>query len=101
MAASRPAVVTDVGGAREAIADGETGYLVRSGDDLAMADRIISLLRDPDRMRAMGRRARQVVEQKFSSEARLANTVRLYDGLLARTAPAQAETVKEARREGA
>src|SRR6201999_1618620 len=27
MAASRPVVVTDVGGAREAVVDGETGYL--------------------------------------------------------------------------
>src|SRR5207237_9688769 len=49
MAAGRAVVATDVGGASEAIVEGETGYLVKSGDDQAMAERIISLLQDPDR----------------------------------------------------
>ena len=40
MAAARPVVVTNVGGAREAVAEGETGYLVEAGDDETMAARI-------------------------------------------------------------
>ena len=47
MAAGRPVVVTNVGGAAELVSEGDTGYLVSSGDDAAMATRIISLLRDP------------------------------------------------------
>ncbi len=85
MAASRPAVVTDVGGAREAITDGQTGYLVESGDDQSMAERIIELLRDPALARDLGVRARKVVEEKFSCEARLEQTERLYHKLLSRT----------------
>ena len=38
MAAARPVVVTDVGGAREAVIEGETGYLVSAGCDEQMAD---------------------------------------------------------------
>lgn len=86
MAAARPVVVTDVGGAREAVAHGETGYLVRSGDDAAMAAHIISLLRDPERARVMGERGRHVVEEKFTDRAQLTNTRALYDRLLARAA---------------
>jgi glycosyltransferase involved in cell wall biosynthesis len=83
MAASRAVVATDVGGAREAIIEGETGYLVRVGDDETMAERIVSLLKDPARAREMGQRGRRVVEQKFSCEAQLARTENLYDRLLA------------------
>ena len=38
MAAARPVVATDVGGAKEAIVEGETGYLVKSGDENGMAE---------------------------------------------------------------
>ncbi|HJP91473.1 MAG TPA: glycosyltransferase [Pyrinomonadaceae bacterium] len=78
MAAGRAVVATDVGGASEAILEGETGYLVKAGDDQAMAQRIISLLRDPDRRRTMGSNGRRLVEQRFSCESRLANTSALY-----------------------
>jgi len=54
MAAARPVVATEVGGAREAIVHGETGYLVRSGDDAAMGEQIVSLLNDPEKASAMG-----------------------------------------------
>jgi glycosyltransferase involved in cell wall biosynthesis len=83
MAASRPVVATDVGGAKEAIIESETGYLVPSGDDQLMADRIVSLLREPERARHMGERGRRIVERKFSCEAQLRNTEMLYGELLA------------------
>jgi glycosyltransferase involved in cell wall biosynthesis len=84
MAAARPVVATDVGGAAEAIVQGETGYLVESGDDEAMAERIISLLREPDRARAMGERGRRVVEERISCAGQLKRTEELYDKLLSR-----------------
>ena len=84
MGAGRPVVATNVGGAREAIIEGKTGYLAPPGDDEQMAARIIELLRNPDRARAMGRYGQQIVEQKFSPAAQLAQTEQLYDRLLAR-----------------
>ncbi len=82
MAAARPVVATDVGGAREAIVEGETGYLVPAGNDQMMATRIISLLRKPEKARAMGEEGRRVVERKFSCEAQCRRTEELYDRLL-------------------
>jgi glycosyltransferase involved in cell wall biosynthesis len=84
MAASRPAVVTDVGGAREAVEDGRNGYVVAPGDDAALAARVVSLLEDPARARRMGEEGRRLVEEKFSCGAQLARTEALYESLLAR-----------------
>jgi glycosyltransferase involved in cell wall biosynthesis len=84
MAAARPVVVTDVGGAREVVVEGETGYLVPSGEDARMAERLIALLRDPEKAQSMGARGRRVIEERFSCEAQLARTEELYDGLLAK-----------------
>ncbi|MDQ3255485.1 MAG: glycosyltransferase, partial [Acidobacteriota bacterium] len=83
MAAARPVVTTDVGGAREAVIDGETGYVVPASDAQAMANRIIELLRNPAQARAMGARGRELVGRKFSCEARLERTEQLYERLLA------------------
>jgi glycosyltransferase involved in cell wall biosynthesis len=97
MAAGKPVVATDVGGAREAILEGVTGYLVPAGDDERMADRIIETLVKRDR-RAMGAEGRKVVSEKFSPEAQLARTEELYNKLLNRkTAPQP--TRSEASRE--
>lgn len=78
MAATCPVVVTDVGGAREAVIEGETGYIVAAGDDQKMAERVIDLLRDPQRARAMGKRGRSIVEEKFSCTQHLTNTLEMY-----------------------
>ena len=66
MASGRPAVCTDVGGVREMIEEGVTGYLVRIGDSAALAERLVLLLTDDERRRAMGRAARKRVETEFT-----------------------------------
>jgi L-malate glycosyltransferase len=83
MAAARPVVATDVGGAREAVAEGETGYLMTPGDDETLAARLVSLLEDTERARAMGEAGRRRVASKFSCEAQLETTLELYRSLLA------------------
>ncbi len=94
MAAARPVVVTDVGGAREAAIDKETGFIVPPGDPTAMASRIVELLSQPDLARAMGERGRARVEQEFSCRAQLERTENLYDELLAPARSRQPQRVK-------
>lgn len=91
MAAGLPVVATDVGGAREAISEGETGYVVASGDDEKMAERIIELLNEPERARAMGQRGRLIVAKKFSCDRHLQNTLELYDELLSKPKPSPSQ----------
>jgi L-malate glycosyltransferase len=85
MAAGLPVVATDVGGAREAINEGVTGYTVASGDDQKMAEHIIELLNDPPRAQAMGARGKQIASEGFSCDKHLRNTLELYDELLSQT----------------
>lgn len=82
MAAGCAVVATNVGGASEAIVEGETGHLVNSGDDAAMAARIVDLLRNPERRVELGRTGRRVVEERFSLQSRLSNTSALYQRML-------------------
>lgn len=92
MAAGLPVVATDVGGLSEAVAEGETGFLVPSGDHAMMADRIIDLLNDKERAQAMAGRGKAIAEQRFASEHHLRNTLELYDELLAPKAAASSIT---------
>jgi len=82
MAAGRPVVATDVGGAREAIREGTTGFVVAPRDHLGMAERIALLLNDSERAHTMGERGRAVVQEQFSPEAQLRKTELLYERLL-------------------
>jgi L-malate glycosyltransferase len=84
MAAARPVVATDVGGAREAVLDGETGYIVRPTDDVGMASRIITLLKDTEGARLMGLRGLERIREKFSAEAQLVEIEKLYEELLSK-----------------
>ena len=79
MAARCPVVATDVGGIREAVVDGETGYLVEARDHEAMARQILRLLDAPERARAMGILGHQIVKQKFSTEAQVKAITGLYE----------------------
>ena len=87
MAVGLPVVATDVGGVREAIIEGETGFIVPAGDDAQMAARIIEVLSDDNRAREMDARGKAIVGDKFSSEHHLRNTLELYDEVLGNRQP--------------
>jgi len=54
MASRLPIVATDADGAREAIIDGETGFVCRRRDVEAIAERVLQLAADPKLRRSMG-----------------------------------------------
>ena len=54
MSAAKPVIATNVGGASEAIVDGMTGFVVESNDDEAMANQLITLLKNPERAKSYG-----------------------------------------------
>ncbi|GGQ47048.1 glycosyltransferase family 4 protein [Streptomyces flaveolus] len=60
-----PVVAGDSGGAPDAVLDGETGWVVRGGDAAQTADRVTTLLADPELRRRMGERGRSWVEEKW------------------------------------
>jgi L-malate glycosyltransferase len=81
MAAGKPVVATDVGGAREAVVEGVTGYLVPSNDHKMMADRLIDLLQNRSRAQEFGLSGRERIRERFSLENQLNQTLELYQRL--------------------
>jgi glycosyltransferase involved in cell wall biosynthesis len=60
-----PTVAFDVPGVREAVRDGETGYLVSFRDLDGLTDRVKTLLENKEKRLHMGRAAREMVENEF------------------------------------
>ncbi|MET8599746.1 glycosyltransferase family 4 protein [Streptomyces althioticus] len=60
-----PVVAGDSGGAPDAVLDGETGWVVPGTSPTETADRITTLLADPELRDRMGRRGREWVEEKW------------------------------------
>jgi glycosyltransferase involved in cell wall biosynthesis len=63
-----PVIGTRVGGVPEALVEGETGLLVPPQDPSALAESILSLLRDPERRHRMAALARPWVQRNYSVE---------------------------------
>jgi glycosyltransferase involved in cell wall biosynthesis len=83
MACGVPVVITNVADNRLIVPDGEAGFVVPLGDAEALANRLAELL-SSDTLRArMGRRARALVEERFSTERLAARTEAMYREALA------------------
>jgi glycosyltransferase involved in cell wall biosynthesis len=65
MAAAKPVVVTDVGGAREVVSDQETGLLVEPGSVDGLSRAMSSLLADASYGTTIGLAARESVSRRF------------------------------------
>lgn len=78
MAAKLPVVATNVGGASEAIIEGETGFLVASNDDEALAEKIVLLLENQAAAKRFGETGAKIVAENFSLAAQLKNVSTLY-----------------------
>jgi glycosyltransferase involved in cell wall biosynthesis len=84
MACGLPCVATRVGGNPELVRDEVNGFLVESEDDAAAARRLMELMANPGKARAMGRRSRLLVEEQFTTERMVEALVRSYESLLDR-----------------
>jgi sugar transferase (PEP-CTERM/EpsH1 system associated) len=86
MAAGLPVIATEVGGNREVVVHGETGFLVPPGSPEAIASATLSLIDDPARALAMGRSGRKRVEQIFDLRLMVRRYEALYLELIGRKA---------------
>ena len=78
MACGLPCVATRVSGSEDLIQHGENGLLVDVYDYPAMAQAILTLLRDPERVHMYGLAARERIEQAYSLEHITDRYVALY-----------------------
>jgi glycosyltransferase involved in cell wall biosynthesis len=80
----RAAIVSNVGGLPEIVADGETGLVVPPEDPEALAAAIVRLARRPDEVARFGAAARTRAVGQFSAEKAADGVDALYRTLLAR-----------------
>jgi glycosyltransferase involved in cell wall biosynthesis len=69
MASGTPVIASRVGGVPEIVEDGVTGFLVPPGDVFALRDRLAQVVGDPRLAQRLGRRAREVVCERFTWQA--------------------------------
>lgn len=82
MAAARPVIATGAGGAYEVIQDEETGLLVEKDDPAFLAAAVLRLLFDRPLAQRFGRRAREVVLERFRVERMVEDTLGVYKNVM-------------------
>ena len=82
MATGKPVVATRVGGIPEELVDGKTGILVPPENPQAIADAVLSLLADKEKMQQMGRAGRTRVIKHFTVQSAAQKTDVVYADLL-------------------
>jgi len=82
MRAGLPVVASDVGGVRESVIDGETGFLTVPRDEVGLRDAITKVLADPDLRARMGRAGRAHFTSNFGKHQMLEKTLAVYRQLL-------------------
>ncbi|MCL6629579.1 MAG: glycosyltransferase, partial [Armatimonadetes bacterium] len=85
LAMQKPVVATNVGGVREQIIHGKTGFLVERVNADELANAVLSILKDPSRSIEMGKNGRQLVSERFSMKSMLDATEALYARILSTT----------------
>lgn len=83
-AMARPVIASDLGGPRETVEEGATGWRVTPGDPVALAELLGRVLAMPEAEReAVGARARAAVLARFTTRAMQDATLAVYRELLA------------------
>ncbi len=82
LAAGKPVVAYDFDGADEVCLDGQTGFLVRTGDVQQASLRLLQLACDPQLRHTLGERGREYVQTHFSAGVLVDTLLNLYRQLL-------------------
>lgn len=78
MRASVPVIASDVGGVKESVIDGQTGYLVPRGDAKVLEQRLRTLMNNKSDAIMLGANGRRVYEKNFSFQSMIQSTFNVY-----------------------
>jgi glycosyltransferase involved in cell wall biosynthesis len=78
LASAKPVVATDVGGVRDVVEDGKSGFVVSVNDVVGFSEAVISLLNDKDKRERFGLYGRDTVKHKYSKHRLLDEIGKLY-----------------------
>lgn len=101
MALGRPAIASGVGGILSIIEDGKNGLIVPPSDSRALADRMLELLNDPEKARRIAIAGQNLVEDRFTVDRMVDETISLYNDVARTYAPSVASIPVSAGRDAA
>lgn len=78
MICKKPIVATCFGGSKEAVVNGKTGYIVNPYNIKDMANKIVDLLKNPEKAKKFGEAGYERVKKEFSLNNQANKTVELY-----------------------
>jgi glycosyltransferase involved in cell wall biosynthesis len=81
MALGRPLIISDVGGNREAVLDGETGYVIPPRDVAAFVSAALELINHPTKRQTLGEAGARRVQQHFSLQIMATKVTDVYRSL--------------------
>ncbi len=81
MAAGKPVIITDVGGARELVEDGKTGILIAPGSAAPIETAITELIDNPAKRAAVAQAGMEYVTREFGIGQMMESYRRLYETL--------------------
>jgi glycosyltransferase involved in cell wall biosynthesis len=84
LAAAKPVVAYDFDGADEICLEGQTGFLVRTGDVPTVTQRLAQLANDPSLRQRFGLQGQAMVREQFPVERMIEQLYQLYTNLLGR-----------------
>ena len=82
MSIGLPVVSTDVGGVKEAVLDGVTGFLVNRGDRLRLGEKITELIDNPELRTKFSKNGLAHYEKHFQLENMCDQTMKVYEKLI-------------------
>jgi len=78
MAFGKPVIATKVGGIPELVKEAETGYLVKTGDNNAAAEKVLSLMDASSSTITMGNNAQRSIQKSFDLKQNVLQLISLY-----------------------
>jgi glycosyltransferase involved in cell wall biosynthesis len=77
-----PVIVSNVGGASEAVSEGVNGFVVPKGDKKALKEKIEFLLKNKSSLKTLGNASFSIFHSYFSAETMIEKTINLYEKTL-------------------
>lgn len=81
MAQGKPVIASDVGGHKELITDNETGFLFKAGDSIELAERLVELLANENKLNSVLLNGRVYVENVRNWRNSVSNYLPIYKKL--------------------
>lgn len=81
-ALGKPVIGAHIGGIPDLVKDNETGLTFEPGNEQDLRNKVVQLLKNPDKIVGMGKNARKFVEEKLNEKIHYKKLMRIYNSIL-------------------